>query len=125
MSNLHRIQWIDAQLRPHCRGVRDFGAPGLTRHRVPQVLAARAGGVFLRQARLLLYRKHLDHDLRFNLFNLYVYIEIGGTGGGSFRPMYARFLKEASAVTGNKRLTPAADAIMEYGKMFTEIALLF
>ena len=66
-----------------------------------------------------------DHDLRFNLFNLYVYIEIGGTGGGSFRPMYARFLQEAAAVTGDKRLTPAADAVMECGKMFTEIALLF
>jgi len=30
------------------------------------------------------------------LFNVYIFIEIGGTGGGSFRYMYSRFLKEAA-----------------------------
>lgn len=32
-----------------------------------------------------------DKDLRMNLFNLYIFIEIGGTGGGCFRYMYSRF----------------------------------
>jgi hypothetical protein len=36
-----------------------------------------------------------------NLFSLYVFIEIGGTGGGCFRYMYARFLNEAAGVTGS------------------------
>ncbi|MCP8311086.1 MAG: BtrH N-terminal domain-containing protein, partial [Candidatus Methylarchaceae archaeon HK01M] len=34
-----------------------------------------------------------DKELRMNLFNLFIYIEIGGTGGGCFRYMYSRFLK--------------------------------
>ncbi|MGZ8885912.1 MAG: DUF4872 domain-containing protein [Halobacteriota archaeon] len=41
---------------------------------------------------------------RMNLFSLYVFIEIGGTGGGCFRYLYARFLNEAAAVTGSSEL---------------------
>ena len=33
-----------------------------------------------------------EEELRMQLFNLYLFIEIGGTGGGCFRYMYARFL---------------------------------
>jgi hypothetical protein len=43
------------------------------------------------------------------LVNAFTYIEIGGTGGGGFRPMYARFLREAQALTGEARLAEAAD----------------
>ena len=42
------------------------------------------------------------------LVNAFVYIEIGGTGGGAFRPMYARFLKEAHDLTGESRLLGAS-----------------
>ncbi|MGZ8889607.1 MAG: DUF4872 domain-containing protein [Halobacteriota archaeon] len=41
---------------------------------------------------------------RMNLFSLYVFIEIGGTGWGCFRYLYARFLNEAAAVTGSSEL---------------------
>ena len=34
--------------------------------------------------------KFSDEELRLNLFNVYIFIEIGGTGGGSFRYMYSR-----------------------------------
>jgi hypothetical protein len=66
-----------------------------------------------------------DRDLRMNLFQLYIFIEIGGTGGGCFRPMYARFLKEAAPLAGQRRLEKAAEAFEASGKLFTRIALLF
>ena len=42
------------------------------------------------------------------LVNAFVYIEVGGTGGGAFRPMYARFLTEAHDLTGESRLLEAS-----------------
>lgn len=66
-----------------------------------------------------------ERELRLNLFQIYVFIEIGGTGGGSFRPMYSRFLREAAAVTGREGIASAADSFELSGKLFIEIALLF
>jgi len=42
------------------------------------------------------------------LVNAFIYIEVGGTGGGAFRPMYARFLTEAHDLTGESRLLAAS-----------------
>ena len=56
---------------------------------------------------------------------LYVFIEIGGTGGGCFRYMYSRFLKEAAKVTSNKALVEAASIIHKSGRYFTELGQLF
>jgi hypothetical protein len=66
-----------------------------------------------------------DHALRMNLFSLYIFIEIGGTGGGCFRYMFARFLKEAQAITGLPALADVADMVHAAGTTFTEIGLLF
>ena len=66
-----------------------------------------------------------EKELRFNLFSLYIFIEIGGTGGGSFRYMYSRFLKEAAGITGNDKLFRAAEMVNESGKIFTRIGLMF
>ena len=63
--------------------------------------------------------------LKMALFNLYIYIEIGGTGGGCFRYMYSRFLKEASTITGNQSLIEIANNFQQSGTLFTEIAMLF
>jgi hypothetical protein len=49
-----------------------------------------------------------NKELRMNLFSLYIYIEIGGTGGGCFRYMYSRFLKEASKLLADKTLEEAS-----------------
>ena len=66
-----------------------------------------------------------DFQLRVNLFNLYVFIEIGGTGGGAFRAMYARFLDEAALLVRKPALNEAAQAFRESARRFSEIALLF
>lgn len=59
------------------------------------------------------------------LFNLYIFTEIGGTGGGCFRYMYARFLKEAAQVTGNKKLLEASTLFDQSGQLFSKAGLLF
>jgi hypothetical protein len=66
-----------------------------------------------------------EGELRAKLFDLYVFIEIGGTGGGCFRYMYSRFLREAAGVAGRPELAAAADKIHESGRRFSGIAALF
>jgi hypothetical protein len=66
-----------------------------------------------------------DKELRMNLFSLYIFVEIGGTGGGCFRYMYARFLEESVKITRNKELAKASEKIYESGKIFSEVGLLF
>jgi hypothetical protein len=100
-------QTADASLNPP---IKNFGVPGL-RHTARQLLQWPA--IFK------------DQDLRMNLFNLYVFIEIGGTGGGCFRPMYARFLEEGAKTTRKPALANAAEIFRQSGAKFTEIALLF
>ncbi|MCJ7631970.1 BtrH N-terminal domain-containing protein, partial [Candidatus Bathyarchaeota archaeon] len=66
-----------------------------------------------------------EKELRMNLFSLYIYIEIGGTGGGCFRYMYSRFLTEAAKIVGNKALGEASAMFDQAGRKFTEIGLMF
>ena len=66
-----------------------------------------------------------ERELRMNLFSLYIFIEIGGTGGGCFRYMYSRFLKEAKEITGNKTIGGATEMFHKAGERFTEIGLMF
>lgn len=66
-----------------------------------------------------------ESALMLNLFNLYIFIEIGGTGGGCFRPMYARFLREVAQITGERRLAEAAGLLDQSGRLFTKAGLLF
>lgn len=56
------------------------------------------------------------------LMNGFIYIEIGGTGGSAFRPMYAQFLEEASAITGKPALIEAAGMIRESAIAWSEVA---
>jgi hypothetical protein len=100
-------QTVDAHL---CPPIKNFGVAGL-RHTASQLLRWPAA--------------FKDKELRMNLFNLYVFIEIGGTGGGCFRPMYARFLEESARITGLPALASVAEIFHESGRKFTEIALLF
>jgi hypothetical protein len=48
-------------------------------------------------------------ELRWALFNAYIFVSpVGGSGGGCFRTMLSRFLREAAAVTGEARLLDSA-----------------
>jgi len=60
-----------------------------------------------------------------NLFSLYIFIEIGGTGGGCFRYMYSRFLKEAAKNVGNKVFEEVSTQFHESGEKFSEIGSMF
>ena len=100
-------QMIDAELNPP---IKNFGVRGM-RHTADEILKWPD--------------QFSNHSLRMQLFNLYIFIEIGGTGGGCFRPMYARFLNEAAVITRNSALRKASESFENIGKQFTTIALLF
>jgi len=100
-------QTIDAHLKPP---IKNFGVAGM-RYTASQILKWPA--------------LFPEHELRMNLFNLYIFIEIGGTGGGCFRKMYSRFLDEAAAITGNRDLAKAGAMFWDSGAKFSEIGLMF
>jgi len=100
-------QAADAHLNPP---IKNFGVSGM-RHTARQILTWP--------------RQFDEQTLRANLFNLYIFIEIGGTGGGCFRSMYARFLEESAQVDGLPELRPIAAAFHDSARRFTAIALLF
>jgi hypothetical protein len=56
------------------------------------------------------------------LMNVYIYIEIGGSGGSAFRPMYAQFLREVSPIIDNPELESVADLFEESGRMWSDVA---
>lgn len=68
-------------------------------------------------------KQFTDADFRMSIFNIYLFVTIAGTGGGIFRYMYSRFLKEASKMISNEELAQIGDIIKECGDMWTEMAL--
>jgi hypothetical protein len=56
------------------------------------------------------------------LFNTFVYIEVGGTGGSAFRPMYAQFLKESAKVIHKPALLEVAELFEASGELWSRIA---
>ena len=100
-------QTIDAHLHPP---IRNFGVSGM-RHTAKQILKWPT--------------QFNDRDLRMNLLNLYIFIEIGGTGGGCFRSMYAQFLLQAAKITRNAALVGSAATFQESALKFTTIARMF
>jgi hypothetical protein len=63
-----------------------------------------------------------EATLRAALFNVYVYTEIGGTGGGLFRYMYSRFLNEAADLTGDPQLREASQRVHECAEQWRSLA---
>jgi hypothetical protein len=100
-------QTVDSQLYPP---IKNIGVKGI-RHTAKEIL--KWPNMFR------------DYDLRMNLFTLYIFIEIGGTGGGCFRYMYSRFLKESAMITKNDTLLEASEKMQKSGELFTNIGNLF
>jgi len=77
--------------------------------------------------RLLKWPDVMDEDaLRGALFNAFVFIDaMGGTGGGIFRYMFSRFLREAAAITDDTRLLPVADEFQRIGDKWQAAAEMF
>jgi hypothetical protein len=69
----------------------------------------------------------LDNELlRFTLFNTYFFIDAqGGTGGGIFRYMFSRFLREAAAKIDEPRLHEQADQMEKVGDRWQAVAEIF
>jgi len=63
-----------------------------------------------------------EDDFRMSIFNIYLFVTVAGTGGGIFRYMYSRFLKEASELVANEEFAKIGDIIKECGDMWTEMA---
>lgn len=71
--------------------------------------------------------KSLDADeLRLALFNGYIFISpAGGSGGGIFRYMFSRFLRQAAEITGDNRLAPVAGEFQRIGDAWEELGKWF
>jgi hypothetical protein len=62
--------------------------------------------------------------LRVQAYSTYVALEIGGSGKGAFRRMYARFLREAAAILGEPELGALAEAYVELARRWSALAEL-
>jgi len=67
-----------------------------------------------------------EDDLRYACFNVFVFIDAkGGSGGGIFRYMYGRFLKEAAAIADDERLSRVGEEIHAIGDQWQRVAQVF
>jgi hypothetical protein len=69
----------------------------------------------------------LDTDeVRLALFNAWIFISpTGGTGGGTFRYMFSRFLREAAGITGDARLEKGASEFQHIGDEWEKLGEWF
>lgn len=67
-----------------------------------------------------------EQELRWSLFNTYIFIcPAGGTGGGAFRYMFSRFLREAAEIAGDARLGDGADEFKRIGDEWEKLGEWF
>jgi hypothetical protein len=65
-------------------------------------------------------------QLKWTLFNTYIFISpVGGSGGGAFRYMYSRFLRETAVLTATSHFNDCADAFQEIGDDWEWVAEQF
>ncbi len=65
-------------------------------------------------------------EVRGTLFNAHLFIHPeGGTGGGLFRTMFSRFLREAAEITGDARLAEIAEEFHQIGDRWEALGAWF
>ncbi len=65
-------------------------------------------------------------QLKWTLFNGYIFISpVGGSGGGAFRYMYSRFLRETAVLTTDTRYNDCANEFQQIGDQWQTIAEQF
>jgi hypothetical protein len=81
-------------------------------------------GIRLTAERIPLWKNSMgDEQLRWALFNTYIFTSpAGGSGGGAFRYMFSRFLREAAEITGDPVLRESAAEFQHIGDRWQEIA---
>jgi len=84
-------------------------------------------GIRTAAKRALKWPDVMDADaLRFTLFNAFIFIDAkGGSGGGLFRYMFSRFLREAAGITEEFRLNEIAAEFERIGDRWQEVAGIF
>jgi len=63
-----------------------------------------------------------ESKLSLTLLLGYVWIEEAGTGGGVFRTLYSRFLKEASDALRNDEISKASQLMMKSANTWADVA---
>jgi len=93
----------------------------------PPITNIGVSGIRKAAARVLKWPQVMDKEsLRRTLFNTFIFIDAtGGSGGGLFRYMFSRFLREASTITGDERLRASAGEFHRIGDKWQQIALAF
>jgi hypothetical protein len=65
-----------------------------------------------------------ENEVRYACFNVFVFIDAkGGSGGGIFRYMYGRFLKEAARIVDDERLSKVGEEVHAIGDQWQRVAL--
>jgi len=113
--------------QPTADEVRQAIAEQVTRMLEPPISNIGVKGIRKAARRALKWPDQMDEDqLRFTLFDMFIFIDAqGGTGGGAFRYMFSRFLREAAEIRGDARLNQSAGVFQHIGDKWQEVAETF
>ena len=89
----------------------------------PQLTNMGVSGIRKMASEIVEWPQNMDRKkLSRALYNLYIQIDLSGTGGGNYRSMYARFLNIARKVTGNPWLDQSAQLFDYAAKQWMALA---